>query len=56
MTDEDIKKEVEQIKQIKQEILQDYEKLDKSYSRNMIVEVIFFLIVIVFLLLFLFGL
>ena len=56
MTDEEKKKEVEQIKQIKREILQDYEKLDKSYSRSMIMEVIFFLIVIVFLLLFLFGL
>ncbi len=56
MNDEDIKKEVNQIKDIKQEILEDYEKLDKSYSRSMIVELIFFLIVIVFLLIFLFGL
>jgi hypothetical protein len=56
MTDEEIKKEVEQIKHIKQEILDDYEKLDKSYSRNILVELIFFLIVVVFLLVFLFSL
>ncbi len=36
MTDEELKKEVEQIKQMKQEIPHDYNKLDKSYSRNMI--------------------
>lgn len=56
MNDEDIKKEVKQIKDIKQEILEDYEKLDKSYSRSMIVELIFFLIIIGFLLIFLFSL
>ena len=56
MNDKDIKKEVKQIKDIKKEILEDYEKLDKSYSRSMIVELIFFLIVIVLLLIFLFGL
>lgn len=56
MNDEEIKKEVNQIKHIKQEILDDYEKLDKSYSRSMIIELIFFLIIIGFLLIFLFGL
>ena len=56
MNDKEIKKEVNQIKHIKQEILEDYEKLDKSYSRSMIIELIFFLILIVFLLIFLFGL
>jgi uncharacterized membrane protein (DUF106 family) len=56
MNDDEIKNEVKQIKQIKKEILDDYEKLDKSYSRNMIIELIFFLIIIAFLLIFLFGL
>jgi len=56
MNDEEIKKEVTQIKHIKQEILDDYEKLDKSYSRSIIIELIFFLIVIGFLLIFLLGL
>ena len=54
--DNDVKKEIKQIKQIKQEILEDYEKLDKSYSRSMIIELIFFLIVIGFLLIFLLNL
>ncbi len=56
MNDEDIKKEIKQIKDIKQEILEDYEKLDKSYSRSMIIELIFFLIVLAFLLIFLLSL
>jgi uncharacterized membrane protein (DUF106 family) len=55
MDDDEIKKEVKKIKQMEREILDDYQKLDKSYSRNMIFELIFFFIVIVFLLLFLFG-
>lgn len=56
MNDEEIKKEDDQIKHLKQEILDDYKKLDKSYFHNVIVELIFFLIIIIFLLIFLFRL
>ena len=53
MNDEDIKKDFDQIKQ---DILDDYDELDKSCSRNMLIELIFFLIGVLFLLIFLFGL
>ena len=39
----------------KEELLEPFEKCDKSYSRNLIMEIILFIILLVFLLFFIFS-
>lgn len=49
MSEDDLKNN---IKHIKKEIIENYEKIDKSYSRSLIFETISFLVILIFILIF----
>lgn len=54
MDKEKANQEFNELKKNKQDILESYEELDKSYSKKVIIDTFFFLLIILILLIFLF--